>query len=103
MDYRPLLSFHATSGAEMTIASVRRPTSEAGSLGVLETDHHAVTRFVEKPAPDSLFPAESVQASMGIYAFTRRCLMEPTATEASHGICLTAPHTRGREPHRRDP
>jgi len=76
MDYRPLLSFHATSGAEMTLASVRRPTSEASSLGVLETDHHTVTRFVEKPAPDSLFPAESVQASMGIYAFTRRCLME---------------------------
>jgi glucose-1-phosphate adenylyltransferase len=75
MDYRPLLSFHATSGADMTIAFVRRPASEASSLGVLNVDHHTVTRFMEKPAPDTLPHAGDILASMGVYVFTRRCLM----------------------------
>jgi glucose-1-phosphate adenylyltransferase len=76
MDYRPLLSFHASSGAEMTIAAVRRPASEASSLGVLEVANHTVTQFVEKPAPEALSCAGDVLASMGVYAFKRRCLID---------------------------
>jgi len=76
MDYRPLLAHHAASGAEMTIAAVRRPANEASSFGVLKVDGHKVTDFIEKPDPETFPVGEDVLASMGVYVFTRRCLME---------------------------
>ena|SRR5688572_11095330 len=77
MDYRPLLSRHATSGADMTMAAVRHSTDEASSFGVLDVDeNHVVTRFREKPGRDTLPDSGDVLVSMGVYVFRKDCLVE---------------------------
>ena len=64
MDYRKLLSFHRSVGADITIASKYVPWPDTARFGILTTDESGrVRRFAEKPAA-----AESNLASMGIYA-----------------------------------
>jgi glucose-1-phosphate adenylyltransferase len=76
MDYGPLLSSHISSGAEMTMAAVRCPASEATAFGVLEVERDAVTRFTEKPSRNFLPDAGDVLVSMGVYVFKRECLID---------------------------
>jgi glucose-1-phosphate adenylyltransferase len=76
MDYRPMLSRHIASGAEMTIAAARRPANEASAFGVLDVDNGTVTQFREKPAPETLPDAGDVLVSMGVYIFKRAALAD---------------------------
>jgi glucose-1-phosphate adenylyltransferase len=76
MDYRPLLSQHVTSGAELTIAVVRCPASEASAFGVIETDRDRVTGFTEKPSREALPESGDVLVNMGVYVFRRDCLLD---------------------------
>ncbi|MEZ0394927.1 MAG: glucose-1-phosphate adenylyltransferase [Anaerolineales bacterium] len=65
MDYDALLTFHRDHQAEVTMAAIRVPLSEASRFGILTADReYRVTHFVEKPSqpPSDL-------ASMGVYVF----------------------------------
>jgi glucose-1-phosphate adenylyltransferase len=76
MDYRPLLWRHAMSGADMTIAAVRRPVNEATAFGVLDVEDDAVVGFNEKPSRSSLPDTGDVLVSMGVYVFRRKALLD---------------------------
>ena len=75
MDYRPFISRHIASGAEVTIASARMPVKEASCFGVLKVEDGTVTRIREKPSAESLPEKGDVPVSMGIYVFSRRALL----------------------------
>lgn len=76
MDYRPLIARHAVSGADLTIAVVRRPVREASAFGVVEVVNGKATRFTEKPSLDTLPQRGDVLVNMGIYVFRRRALLD---------------------------
>jgi len=92
MDYRKLLSHHAYSGADLTIATARRPVAEATAFGVLDMENGFVTQFREKPSAGTLPKTGDVQVSMGIYVFRRRALLDladsaaPAETDFGHDI-----------------
>ena len=94
MDYRPLVTQHAESGADLTIATIPVGRRDAQSLGIMQmTEDRRINRFVEKPKDpavlDSLrleqewFPKLGIHgndelflASMGIYVFNRSVLLK---------------------------
>ena len=88
MDYGRMLAFHAASGADMTIACVEVPVSQAGGFGVLETDAaRQVTRFIEKPqrpgdVPVCLERPGFALASMGVYVFNADFLYDQVIRDA---------------------
>jgi len=79
MDYGGLLAYHAASGAGCTICVQERPVAEAAGLGVVEVDDGLRVRsFQEKPQSPKTVPGrpDSVLASMGIYVFTTKFMIE---------------------------
>jgi len=94
MDFRTIISQHAETNADITIATIPVSRKEAGSLGIMQIDaDRRITRFVEKPkdpaVQDSLRLAkdsyskygitedrELFLASMGIYVFKRDVLVK---------------------------
>jgi glucose-1-phosphate adenylyltransferase len=91
MDYRDLLDFHVTKGAELTIASVPQPVEEGHRFGVLEVDEeNRILSFEEKPStPKPLARDPSrVLASMGIYVFDTvkmvQYLIEDAKSDSQH-------------------
>lgn len=77
MDYRDLLKTHLETGAEVTVAAVEVPRSEASSFGVLQVDdQYRVLSFTEKPKDPEPIPGDpqNCLASMGIYAFRAETL-----------------------------
>jgi len=94
MDYTQILNQHRASGAELTIATIPVPRSEASALGIMQMDEERrITRFVEKPkekeVQDSLvlekdwYPKLGIEgddelflASMGIYVFNRDVMLK---------------------------
>jgi len=72
MDYRPLLDFHRTRNASVTVCVQPVPLEEASRFGLLVTDDEdRVTAFQEKPENP-----RSTLASMGIYVFDKHLLVE---------------------------
>jgi glucose-1-phosphate adenylyltransferase len=86
MDPRQMVQQHIESGAEVTVAGIRVPRSEASEFGVIDADlDRKVTQFLEKPAnppglPDS--PDETF-ASMGNYVFRTDALIEALRRDAA--------------------
>ena len=94
MDFRNILSQHAATAADVTIATIPVTRDTAQSLGILQINsERRITRFVEKPkdpaALDSLKlekdwysrlhiegEEEFYLASMGIYVFNRDILIK---------------------------
>src|SRR6266446_1568283 len=94
MDCRQILSQHALTGADVTIATIPVTRQAAQSLGIMQINaERRITRFVEKPKEpavlDSLkldkaaYPRLGIQgdeefflASMGIYVFNRDILIK---------------------------
>jgi len=94
MDFRPLLHQHIRSGADITLATKpvhRHQVSEFGIMG--SGVDRRITRFVEKPTEEAVLQEmrisrellgaigsneeeELYQASMGIYVFNRKVLIE---------------------------
>jgi glucose-1-phosphate adenylyltransferase len=79
MDYRSLLSFHAESGADVTIASVDRPMQLSSEMGVLEIGNDSrvfgiaqKTRSLQPTAKSS----KAVPVNMGIYVFNYETLLD---------------------------
>src|SRR5665647_1329392 len=85
MDYGKLLAFHVENKADMTVACLEVPISEATAFGVMGVDDHArVVEFAEKPANPASIPGKPDKslASMGIYVFNKDFLFEQLVRDA---------------------
>ena len=85
MDYRQMIEFHRQKRADVTVAVVETPAQQAYHLGVLEVDKKMrVGGFQEKPAVPKTIPGKPdfIYASMGIYIFSRRVLIEEMEEDA---------------------
>jgi glucose-1-phosphate adenylyltransferase len=94
MDFRRIIAQHLETEADITVATIPVPRSQAGAFGIMQIDpSHRITRFVEKPkepalldslrmdpdiqGPLELDPKENYfLASMGIYLFNREVVMK---------------------------
>jgi glucose-1-phosphate adenylyltransferase len=88
MDYRQILSFHDQKQADVTVAITQIPLGEAHRFGTLTIDLDGrIKQFVEK----SSTPLSNL-ASMGIYVFNRRFLIEKLKQDAQNP---NSPHDFG--------
>lgn len=111
MDFRRIITQHAESGADITVATIPVSRSETEALGIVEINaEQRITRFVEKPKepavqdtlkiPPSWYNRMGIQgdgefflASMGIYVFTRSVLaklMESKLTDFGKHVMPSA-------------
>jgi len=85
MNYLEMLDFHLSRDADMTVAAVMVPRQEGSSFGILKVNAAAeVENFLEKPARAPGLPgAPSFSlASMGVYIFRARTLVEEVIKDA---------------------
>jgi glucose-1-phosphate adenylyltransferase len=85
MDYGKLLAFHVENKADMTVACLEVPVSEATAFGVMTVDENSrVVEFTEKPAnPASILGKPGISlVSMGIYVFNAKFLFEQLIRDA---------------------
>jgi glucose-1-phosphate adenylyltransferase len=80
MNYHEMLDWHREHEADITLATIQVPPSEAGRFGVLGIDaDFRVIGFEEKPLHGnpvrSRFDPSMVSASMGIYVFNTELLL----------------------------
>jgi glucose-1-phosphate adenylyltransferase len=94
MDFRALLDQHIRSGAEITLTTKPVHRHQVSEFGIMQSGvDRRITRFVEKPAEEAVLhemkmdrellgaigsneDEELFQASMGIYVFNRKVLIE---------------------------
>jgi glucose-1-phosphate adenylyltransferase len=94
MDFRALLHQHIRSGADITLATKPVHRNQVSEFGIMQSGvDRRITRFVEKPAEEAVLremkmdrellgtidlneDEELFQASMGIYVFNRKVLIE---------------------------
>jgi glucose-1-phosphate adenylyltransferase len=85
MDYGKLLAFHVEKKADMTVACLEVPVADAQAFGVIGIGEDSrVVEFVEKPEHPPSIPGnpEKSLASMGIYVFNTRFLIEQLIRDA---------------------
>ena len=71
MDYRPMIEFHRSKGADLTIGVMPVPLEETHRFGIMEVgEEDRITAFYEKPKERD----KGNLASMGIYIFDARTL-----------------------------
>jgi glucose-1-phosphate adenylyltransferase len=86
MDYELMLRQHVDEGADVTVGVLEVPRMEATGFGVLAVDAtDRITAFVEKPADPPAVPGapDIALASMGIYVFRTRFLIEELRRDAA--------------------
>ncbi len=86
MDYERMLAQHVDQGADVTVSCMAVPREEAKGFGIMAVDAQAwITDFVEKPADPPGIPdrPELSLASMGIYVFETRFLIEQLKRDAA--------------------
>ncbi|OHV75482.1 glucose-1-phosphate adenylyltransferase [Ensifer sp. LCM 4579] len=86
MDYELMLAQHVDSGADVTIGCLEVPRMEATGFGVMHVDtEDRIIAFVEKPADPPGIPGnpEMALASMGIYVFHTKFLMDMLRRDAA--------------------
>ena len=72
MDYAKMLAQHKKTGAACTVATITVPMEEASRFGICNTNEDGtIYEFEEKPKVP-----KNNQASMGIYIFTTKTLIE---------------------------
>jgi len=94
MDFREIIESHIAKGADVTVAAIPFPVSKVEGLGLMKIDDDlAITEFAEKPKDpeviQSLTLSDEVEAkleskdgekhclaSMGIYVFNRKALID---------------------------
>lgn len=85
MDYAPMLQYHKTNDADLTIACMEVPCEEAKEFGVVAVDEsNKIIEFSEKPSKPASLPddPEKSLASMGIYIFTTAALIDALEQDA---------------------
>lgn len=79
MDYSDMLAFHKKNAADVSIACIKVPMSEASRFGIVVADsENRINEFQEKPKQP-----KSDYASMGIYIFTYALLREALIADAA--------------------
>ena len=108
MDFEQMANHHIAQKADVTIACLPVDARDATSFGIMKVDEKGyIPRFIEKPAAD-LLPdwvsevgpthkkrGKVYMASMGIYIFNRKALLDlfdqhPEATDFGKGIIPAA-------------
>jgi glucose-1-phosphate adenylyltransferase len=86
MDVRQMLDFHLQKRAELTVAAIPIPVSEASEFGIIEVDADGrMVGFEEKPKKDpKTVPGDPTRclASMGNYLFTTDALVQEIVRDA---------------------
>src|SRR6201991_4071567 len=86
MDYELMLRQHVDANADVTVGCLEVPRMEAVGFGVMHVDaKDNIIPFVEKPADPPGIPdkPEFALASMGIYVFKTKFLMEQLRRDAA--------------------
>ncbi|HYZ64193.1 MAG TPA: glucose-1-phosphate adenylyltransferase [Acetobacteraceae bacterium] len=86
MDYEPMLQQHCVEGADVTVGCIEVPRMEATGFGVMAVDKQdRITSFLEKPADPPAIPGDPdhALASMGIYVFETRFLLDALRLDAA--------------------
>jgi glucose-1-phosphate adenylyltransferase len=87
IDPEQMVARHVDWGAGVTVAGIRAPLAEASQLGVIEPalDGHTIAAFREKPTDATGLPdaPDQVYASMGIYVFNTRTLVDAVTEDAA--------------------
>ena len=86
MDYERMLAQHVEEGADVTVSCMAVPRADATSFGVVAVDHAGwITEFLEKPPEPPGIPDQPhlSLASMGIYVFETRFLIEQLKRDAA--------------------
>jgi glucose-1-phosphate adenylyltransferase len=88
MDYGEMRAWHLQHNADITIATIQIPPEEAGRFGVAQIDtSYRIRGFEEKPKHDhparSPFDPTMVSASMGIYLFRTKVLLDALHEDAA--------------------
>ncbi|KQT69721.1 MULTISPECIES: glucose-1-phosphate adenylyltransferase [unclassified Aureimonas] len=86
MDYEIMLQQHVDSGADVTVGCLEVPRMEAVGFGVMHVDETGkITDFVEKPKDPPAIPGrpDTALASMGIYVFETKFLMDQLRRDAA--------------------
>ena len=82
MDYELMLRQHVDAGADVTVGCLEVPRMEATGFGVMHVDKKdKIISFIEKPADPPGIPdkPDHALASMGIYVFNTKFLMDAAA------------------------
>jgi glucose-1-phosphate adenylyltransferase len=85
MDYELMLQQHVEQSADVTVGCIEVSRALASGFGVMAVDEaDRITDFVEKPADPPAIPGNPAQAlaSMGIYVFATRFLLEQLKRDA---------------------
>jgi glucose-1-phosphate adenylyltransferase len=87
IDPAQMVAKHVEWGAAVTVAGIRAPLAEADQFGVIEpsSDGHTIQSFREKPKDAVGLPdaPDQVYASMGIYVFTAKALVDAVTEDAA--------------------
>src|ERR1700754_753446 len=86
MDYELMLRQHVDAGADVTVGCLEVPRMEATGFGVMHVDtKDAIISFIENPAHPPGIPdkPDHALASMGIYVFNTKFLMDQLRRDAS--------------------
>ncbi len=85
MDPRQMLDYHLQKEADVTVAAIPVPRTEASAFGIIEADSDGrVVRFHEKPSDPPAMPGDPDRAlaSMGNYVFTAEALVREVTADA---------------------
>jgi glucose-1-phosphate adenylyltransferase len=85
MDYEPLIQFHITRDADLTLACTQATLADATRMGVLSVDAEArVCGFAEKPAQPQALPSNPARAlvNMGVYVFKTEAMVRALIADA---------------------
>lgn len=86
MDYELMLLQHVDQGADVTVGCLEVPREQATGFGVMHVDDEdRIIDFVEKPKNPPAMPGkpESSLASMGIYVFNTKFLLDELRRDAA--------------------
>lgn len=86
MDYEQMLQQHVSEGADVTVACIEVPISQASSFGVMHVDENdRILSFQEKPVSPAGMPGKPDMslASMGIYVFETKLMFELLRRDAA--------------------
>ena len=86
MDYEKMLQQHVDSGADVTVGCLEVPRLEAVAFGVMHVDEsNRILSFLEKPKDPPAMPGKPdvALASMGIYVFETKFLLEALKRDAA--------------------
>ena len=85
MDYGPMLVQHVDQEADVTVGCIEVPRADASGFGVMAVDgKDVITSFLEKPKnpPAMIGKPETSLASMGIYVFSVKFLIDQLKRDA---------------------